>query len=400
MARLIFHVDVNNAFLSWESMYRTAVLGEALDLRTVPSIVGGDRESRHGIVLAKSTPAKAYGIHTAEPIQSALNKCPNLIVVPPRFELYHTCSENFVKILNDFTPDIEKVSIDEAFLDMTDTCHLFGSPMEAAEKLKTRIRDELLFTVNIGISINKLLAKMASDFEKPDRIHSLFPNEIQKKMWPLPVCDLYFVGRSAQKKMDLLGIRTIGNLARYDTDLLVSHFGEKYGKLIHEYANGIADDNVTIDNKKNKGYGNSITLSEDVTSTDAACQVLLSLSETVGMRLRQDQVKCNSITVETKDSDFNTQTHQMTLSESTDITNVIYKNSCSLLNEFWHGFPPLRLLGIRTTKISDENFDQLSLFSSEDEEQKKKQESLDVCLDKIRNRYGSDSVTRASILKK
>lgn len=381
-------------------MYRTTVLKEELDLRTVPSIVGGDRESRHGIVLAKSTPAKAYGIHTAEPIQSALNKCPNLIVVPPRFELYHMCSENFVKILSDFTPDIEKVSIDEAFLDMTDTCHLFGTPLDTAKKIKNRIRDELFFTVNVGISTNKLLAKMASDFQKPDRIHTLFPNEIKMKMWPLPVSDLYFVGRSAQKKMALLGIRTIGNLANYDTSLLTSHFSEKYGKLIYEYANGIADDNVTIDTRKNKGYGNSITLSEDVTSIETACQVLLSLSETVGMRLRADQVKCNSITVETKDCDFNTQTHQMTLSESTDITNVIYKTSCTLLKEFWHGTPPLRLLGIRTTKISEDNFDQLSLFSAGEDEQKKKQENLDVCLDKIRNRYGSDSVTRASILKK
>jgi len=400
MDRLIFHVDVNSAFLSWESMYRTTVLKEELDLRTVPSIVGGDRDSRHGIVLAKSTPAKAYDIHTAETIQSALNKCPNLIVVPPRFEIYHKCSENFIKILNDFTPDIEKVSIDEAFLDMTDTCHLFGTPLEAAEKIKNRIRDELFFTVNVGISTNKLLAKMASDFQKPDRIHSLFPSEIQKKMWPLPVSDLYFVGRSAQRKMNLLGIRTIGNLARYDTTLLTSHFGEKYSKLIHDYANGIADDKVAIENKKNKGYGNSLTLSEDVASTDTACQVLLSLSETVGMRLRADHVKCNTITVETKDSDFNSQSHQMTLTEATDITNVIYSTSCTLLKEFWQGTPPLRLLGIRTTKISTDNFNQLSLFSVEDDEQKKKQENLDVCLDKIRNRYGSDSVTRASILKK
>ncbi|MFA9465974.1 MAG: DNA polymerase IV [Velocimicrobium sp.] len=398
MERLIFHVDVNNAFLSWESMYRITKLHEDLDLRTVPSIVGGDRESRHGIVLAKSLPAKAYGIQTAQTIQSALNKCPHLIIVPPRFEIYHKCSEDFLKILSDFTPDLEKVSIDEAFLDMTETCHLFGNFHDAAKQLKNRIRDELFFTVNIGVSTNKLLAKMASDFQKPDLVHSLFPNEIERKMWPLPVSELYFVGRSAQKKMHLLGIHTIGDLAHFDPSLLISHFGDKYGTLIYKYANGIADDKICSDNKLNKGYGNSVTLSEDVTSYETARQVLLSLSETIGMRLRADQVKCNSITVELKDSDFNTQSHQMTLLVSTNITNVIFETSYTLLKEFWQPTTPLRLLGIRTSKISTSNFNQLTLFSNVDECNQKKQEQLEVCLDKIRNKYGSNSIQRASII--
>lgn len=399
MEKLIFHVDVNNAYLSWESIYRMRELGEDLDLRTVPSIVGGDREARHGIVLAKSSPAKAYGIRTAETIQSALGKCPDLLIVPPRFELYQQCSDAFVRILNDFTPDIEKVSVDEAYLDMTTTCHLFGSPLETAEALKTRIREELSFTVNVGVSTNKLLAKMASDFQKPDRVHTLFPSEIKKKMWPLPVNELFFVGKASRNKMKLLGIHTIGDLAAFDRTLLISHFGEKYGTLIHEYANGIAEDMLEVGDRKNKGYGCSLTLPEDVTSVEAACQVLLSLSETVGIRLRSDQVTCNSISVEAKDIDFNTMSHQTSFADATDITNVIYETACRLLKEFWHGSPPLRLLGVRATKISEETTQQLSLFSTQADEKKEKLKSLDSCLDKIRCKYGSDSIKRASTMQ-
>lgn len=397
MSRLIFHVDVNSAFLSWEAMYRITELHEELDLRNVPSIVGGDQESRHGIVLAKSIPAKAYNIHTAETVQSALRKCPGLLVVPPRFSLYHKCSENFVHILEDFTPDIEKVSIDEAYLDMTETCHLFGSPKETAEQIKNRIRDELHFTVNVGVATNKLLAKMASDFKKPDLVHTLFPDEIKTKMWPLPVGDLFFVGKSAARKMELLGIHTIGDLAHFDSKLLSSHFGPKYAKLIQEYASGIAPDRLSHPEGPNKGYGNSTTLSEDVTSYDIACQILLSLSETVGIRLRNDHVKCNSITVEIKDADFISSSHQMTLPFSTDITNDIYENACKLLKEFWAG-NPIRLLGIRTGKIETSSFEQMDLFSLQDNGKRKKLEKLDAAMDKIRTKFGSESVKRASIM--
>lgn len=392
--KLIFHIDVNSAFLSWEAVYRMKVLRETDDLRLVPSIVGGSRERRHGIVLAKSIPAKAYGIHTAETIVSALNKCPNLVIVPPRFDVYEEYSGKFIGILEQYSPDIQKVSIDEAFVDMTGTCHLFGEPMEVAEKIKNRIRDELGFTVNVGVSVNKLLAKMASDFKKPDLCHSLFPSEIEEKMWGLPVGELYFVGKSAKKKMELLGIRTIGDLANTDVELLKSHLGEKYGKQIYEYANGIADDDVMEEEPINKSYGNSTTLSHDVDDFQTACQVLLALSETVGSRLRAAKVKCNSVTVEIKDTDFKRFSHQMTLDEATDSTGIIYETACQLLKEFWDG-RAVRLIGVSTSKVSDEGFTQLSLFPKE---KNKKLEKLDTAIDKIRQKYGTDSIKRASFL--
>lgn len=392
--KLIFHIDVNSAFLSWEAVYRMRVLGETEDLRLVPSIVGGSREKRHGIVLAKSIPAKAYGIHTAETIVSALNKCPNLEIVPPRFEVYEEYSGKFIEILERYSPDIQKVSIDEAFVDMTETCHLFGEPMEVAEKIKNQIRDELGFTVNVGVSVNKLLAKMASDFRKPDLCHSLFPHEIEEKMWGLPVRELYFVGKSAGKKMELLGIRTIGDLAKTDVKLLQSHLGEKYGQQIYEYANGIADDNVEEEEPVTKSYGNSTTLSYDVDDYETARQVLLALSETVGSRLRAAKVKCNSVTVEIKDTDFKRFSHQTTLEEATDSTGIIYETACRLFQEFWDG-RAVRLIGVSTSKVSEDDFAQMTLFPKKKNE---KLEKLDIAIDKIRQKYGTDSVKRASFL--
>ena len=392
--KLIFHIDVNSAFLSWEAVYRLNVLGESDDLRLVPSIVGGSREKRHGIVLAKSIPAKVYGIHTAETIVSALNKCPNLVIVPPRFEIYEEYSGKFIKILEQYSPDIQKVSIDEAFIDMTETCHLFGKPMEVAEQIKNQIRDELGFTVNVGVSVNKLLAKMASDFKKPDLCHSLFPNEIEEKMWGLPVGELYFVGRSAKKKMELLGIKTIGDLAKTDIKLLKSHLGDKYGQQIWEYANGIADDKVKEEDSVTKSYGNSTTLSHDVDDYETARQVLLALSETVGSRLRAAKVKCNSVSVEIKDTDFKRFSHQTTLEEATDSTGIIYETACRLLKEFWDG-RAVRLIGVSASKVSEEQFSQLSLFPKE---RNLKLEKLDSAIDKIREKYGTDAIKRASFL--
>lgn len=392
--RLIFHIDVNSAFLSWESVYRLDVLHEELDLRNIPSAIGGDASQRHGIILAKSTSAKKYGITTGEPLVQAYKKCPKLLVVPSRFSIYHQYSHAMMDIFQHYSGDIEKFSIDEAFLDMTHTIHLFGTPMDTANQIREEIFHKLHFTVNIGVAPNKLLAKMASDFQKPDLCHSLFLNEIQDKMWPLPISELFFVGRSAQKKLALLGVKTIGDLANTSIHILKSHLGSKYAQLVHNYANGVDDDPVAEKDAINKGYGNSITLSRDVVDFETACQVLLSLSETVAARLRHDKVKCNCICVEVKDYDFNQQSHQTTLLNPTDITSVIYDNSCILLKEFWNHVP-LRLIGIRTSKIIEEDYTQLNLFSTVKNE---KLEKLDSAIDNIRNRYGTDSVKRASFL--
>ena len=394
--RLIFHIDVNSAFLSWESVARLREDPAALDLRTIPSAVGGDASKRHGIVLAKSTPAKAFGVATGEPLAQALRKCPSLVVVPSHYELYVSFSRKLIHLLEDYTPDIEKFSIDEAFLDMTETIHLFGSPAETADAIRRRVREELGFTVNVGIAPNKLLAKMASDFEKPDRTHTLFREEIPSKMWPLPIRDLFLVGGAAQRKMEAMGLRTIGDLARCDLELLRSQLGDKYSRQIHRYANGIDDEPVEERTAVNKGYGNRITLARDVSDTETACQVLLSLAETVGARLRADHVLCNQVCVELKDWRFHSSSHQGALQFPTDSTSVIYEEACRLLREFWDG-TPVRLIGIRTGKISDHAFVQMSLFETE---QDRKRLKMEQAVDQIRSRFGTDSIKRASFLKK
>lgn len=393
--RLIFHIDVNSAFLSWESVYQLKLNPDALDLRTIPSAVGGDQASRHGIVLAKSTPAKKYGITTGEPLVSAYKKCPHLTVVPSRFDIYLEYSEQMLRILEDYTPDIEKFSIDEAFLDMTETIHLFGDPLQVAGRIRERIKQELGFTVNVGISRNKLLAKMASDFQKPDLCHTLWPEEVPQKMWPLPVRELFFVGGSAEKKMQAIGIRTIGDLARCDIKILRYHLGDKYAAQIHNYANGIDDSPVEEAEPLNKGYGNSTTLSRDVSDYDTACQVILSLCETVGIRLRRDHVLCNCICVELKDWNFKMHSHQITLDIPTDSTTIIYQTACRLLKDFWD-LTPVRLIGVRTSRISDDGFVQLNLFDSA---RSQKLEKMDKAIDAIRGRYGLDSIKRASFLQ-
>ena len=394
--RLIFHIDVNSAFLSWESVARLREGPAALDLRTIPSAVGGDASKRHGIVLAKSTPAKAFGVATGEPLAQALRKCPSLVVVPSHYELYVSFSRKLIHLLEDYTPDIEKFSIDEAFLDMTETIHLFGSPVETADAIRRRVREELGFTVNVGIAPNKLLAKMASDFEKPDRTHTLFREEIPSKMWPLPIRDLFLVGGAAQRKMEAMGLRTIGDLACCDLELLRSQLGDKYSRQIHRYANGIDDEPVEERAAVNKGYGNRITLARDVSDTETACQVLLSLAETVGARLRADHVLCNQVCVELRDWRFRSSSHQGALQFPTDSTSVIYEEACRLLREFWDG-TPVRLIGIRTGKISDHTFVQMSLFETE---QDRKRLKMEQAVDQIRSRFGTDSIKRASFLKK
>lgn len=391
---IIFHVDVNSAFLSWESAERLKIDNSSLDLRTIPSAIGGEQRNRHGIILAKSTPAKEYGIVTGEPIVSALKKCPTLTVVPPNFKIYNAYSEGLMKLLSQYTDKLQQFSIDEAFLDMSSSCHLFGNPLDVANCIRLRVEQELKFTVNIGISSNKLLAKMASDFKKPNLCHTLFPCEIEDKMWPLPVSELFFVGQSAKKKFEGIGIKTIKDLATIDLNILKSHLGTKYSELVWKYANGIDEEEVISEDGPNKGYGNSTTLKEDICDYPSAYQVLLALSETVASRLRNANMKCNCINVEMKDSDFTVHSHQTTLQDPTNSTNQIYDAACKLFKESWD-LKPLRLLGIRTSKLEDNEFSQLSLFHSSKDEKISK---LDIAIDKIRDKYGSDSIKRASFL--
>lgn len=389
--RIIYHIDVNSAFLSWEATYRLHHKGGKTDLREQVAAVGGDITMRHGIILAKSLPAKRYNIKTGESITEAKQKCPDLIIVPPNYSLYEQCSAAFLRILREYSDMVEQYSIDEAFVDMTATCHLFGTPEETARQLKDRIRDELGFTVNVGISTNKLLAKMASDFSKPDKVHTLYPHEIERKMWPLSVSDLFFIGRATTKKLFTMGIHTIGELAACDPAWLKSIL-KKQGEVIWSFANGIDLSPVIAEPLPNKGYGNSTTTPFDVTDAETAKVVLLALAETVGKRLRKDDVKITVVSVGIKASDLSYCSHQKVLTTATNTTNEIHKAACELFDELWRG-QPIRHLGIHTGRVQEENrMRQMLLFESIDYE---KLIAADKTVDAIRTRFGNDSVKRA-----
>ncbi len=395
MEKVIFHVDVNSAFLSWEAVSRLQQ-GDTLDLREIPSAVAGDKNKRHGIILAKSTPAKQYDIQTGEPIVDALKKCPDLCLVPPHHGMYEEYSRAFTDILHEFSPCVEKCSIDEAYCDMTGMSSLFGPPIEAAHKIKDRIKNELGFTVNVGISCNKLLAKMASDFMKPDRVHTLYPSEIPDKMWVLPVGELFFVGKSTVKKLNTLGIYTIEELAKTDVEILKAHL-KKHGEVIHSFANGRDASVISQEETMNKGYGNSTTISFDVEEESTAKIILLSLAETVATRLRKDGRMASVVSVSMIDYEFRHSSHQMTLLSPTHNSGELHRAACKLFDELWDG-TPIRNLGIQTSKVVSEDEErQMNLFGFETDE---KREKLDQAIDIIRNRYGSTAIQRASLVKK
>ena len=393
--RVYFHIDVNSAFLSWEAVDRLKKGDEStVDIRNIPSAIGGDVAKRHGIVLAKSIPAKKYGIVTGESISEALKKCPSLFIAPPNHKLYQKYSEAFIKILEDYSPDIEQFSVDEAFIDVTGTRRLFGEPVALAHTIKDRIRDELGFTVNIGISDVKLLAKMASDFKKPDMIHTLYFEEIEQKMWPLPVEDLFYVGKSTKDKLYTMGIRTIGELANTDKKILVANL-KSHGELIWNIANGIDISNLHSKTDKNKGYGNSTTVAVDITESESARIVLLSLCETVAKRLRADKVKGELITVTIKDNNFQSYSHQKQIDYATNSTSDIFEYAMEIFNEMWEG-TPIRLLGVSAGKLqTPDQAVQLSLF---DDDIHIKREACDVTIDKIREKFGKDAIKRATYL--
>lgn len=390
MRSLIFHIDVNSAFLSWESARRLRENPDACDLRTVNAVIGGDEKMRHGVVLAKSPSAKKYGIMTGEPLSHARQKCPDLIVVPPDHELYASSSRKFIQILKDVAPVIEQCSIDEAFCDMTGTEKLYGDPVAFAVSLKDRIYEELGFTVNIGISTNKLLAKTASDFEKPNRVHTLFPEEIPDKFWPLPVEELFGCGKSTAKRLRSLGITTIGALAKTDRAMLISNF-KSQGDYLWESANGISTSPVSSESPASKGYGNSITLPYDVTDAQTAHHILLSLCETVGARIRYDKAYISVVQVQMVDNEFRHRCKQISLPSSTNVTEKIYESAIEAFDQGWD-HSPLRLLGVSTSKATDESYEQYNLF---DQDKFERLSRLNCAIDKIRNKYGDDAIVRA-----
>ncbi len=395
MKRVVFHIDVNSAFLSWEATRR--VKQGMNDLRLVPSAIGGDRETRTGVILAKSIPAKKYGVKTGEPVGMALKKCPSLILAHPDFSLYEASSKAFMDICREYTPTLEKFSIDECFLDMSGMEKIYPDILAVAREIKDRIKTELGFTVNVGVGSNKLLAKMASDFEKPDKVHTLFDYEIEEKMWHLPVRELFSVGESTAQKLERSYIKTIGELARMDVAVVKSILGVKAGEHLHNYANGIDDSPVLENRERAKGYGNSITLEYDVKSFSDAYKILLALSDSTAARMRADGMKARCVSVSIRDIDFNDKSHQKRLSASSDITTEIFSVCQSLINELWDTKKPLRLLGVTLSDVTDEDDIQLSIFDSD---KKDKERAIDKTVDSIRNKFGKDTIVRGGIYKK
>lgn len=391
---IYYHVDVNAAFLSWEAARRLHDRQDTLDLRTVPAVVGGSEKTRHGIVLAKSTPAKAFGIKTGEALVSAREKCPGLIIVPPDYPLYVSCSRRLMRYLRRFSAAIDQYSIDESFMTMTGCEHTLGQPVLFADELRQMIADRFGFTVNIGVSSNRLLAKMAGELRKPNRTLSLFPEEIPEKLWPLPVGDLFFVGRATTHRLLKLGITTVGELAASDPDMLAAHL-KSAGRLIHELANGRDTDLFLTNIDENKGYGNAVTVPADLTDSDTADAYLLSLAETVGARLRADGMKARCVAVFVCTWEFERFSHQRMMISPTDVTYELYRTAVSLLREVWHG-DPIRQIGIRTSCLTHEEAYQFSLF---DPIRHDKLMKVDRAVDDIRRRMGENAVMRACFLK-
>jgi len=399
---IIFHIDVNSAFLSWTAV-KLLREGFDKDIRTIPAIVGGDQASRRGIVVAKSIPAKRYGIETAEPVASAMRKCPNLIVVPPEHPYYSEQSHMLMEYLASICPVIEQVSIDECYMLYDPIADRFQSPVEAANFIKDSVRDKFEFTVNVGISDRKVLAKMASDFEKPDKVHTLYASEIREKMWQLPVRDLYMCGKSASRKLNEMGVRTIGDLARSERSVIETWL-KSHGGMLWEFANGIDESGVNPVREEVKGVGNSTTLATDITRAEGAYPILKNLSESVSGRLRKKHFLANSICVEIKYADFHSVSHQCALEYPSSDEESLYKAACSLFDELWDG-EPIRLLGVRTTKLVDENEPvQMNLFEYreqveielENRKKNEKKQKMDAAMEEIKKRFGEGAIHKGT----
>lgn len=389
---IIFHIDVNNAFLSWTAL-ELLQNGSQYDIRNSYAVIGGDESKRHGIVLAKSMPAKKRGVKTGESLFEARKKCPALRTYPPNYEWYQKNSKSLFELLSKYSPDIEVASIDECYMDYGKVKKLYGDEIKFAYRLKDEIRKTLGFTVNIGIANNKLCAKMASDFSKPDKVHTLYMNEIEEKMWPLPIGDLYGIGKKSTEKLIHLGIQTIYDLAHTDSSKLYPFFKNQSSKMI-DSANGISHSIVTSNIEEPKGIGNSTTLSKDMDNPEEIKQVLHAISDNVGRSLRKQKKYANVVAVQLKDKYFRNYSHQKTLENATNITSEIYKMSVALFEEMWD-HKPVRLIGIRLDRLTDTVAHQVSLF--ENLESRDKDNELEQIVDEMKEKFGPSVIKKASL---
>lgn len=359
--RVIFHIDVNSAFLSWSAV-KLLQQGSTLDIRTVPSVVAGDPNDRRSIVTAKSIPAKKYGINTAEPVSMAQRKCPGLVIVPGDWEWYKRCSEGFISICRTWSPVLQQFSVDECFLDMTE--RLAGrDPVAVATALKDAIRSRLGFTVNVGVGSNKLLAKMASDFEKPDKVHTLWSDEVAAKMWPLPVRDLLWVGKKTEEKLVAYGVKTIGDLAAMRLNVLERMFGVKMATALHDNANGRDNSPVTTEEAEAKSYSAERTFAADISTGRALDRELFNVACVVAHRIRRDSFWAGGVSVFVKTKDFEVHSRQRVMSQPSDVTAVILNEARQLIPDVWDGVTPLRQVGLGVFRLTHES--QASLFEDE-----------------------------------
>ncbi len=387
--RIIFHIDMNSFFASCEQAHNPK-------LKEKPLIVGGDPESRRGIVLAASYDAKAYGVYTTMLVKEAMRLCPDALLIKSTYGLYSEMSKKVMAIFDDYTPVKQQASIDEAYLDMTGTEHLFGHYLDCAEAIQTRILKELDLPCSIGIAHNKLLAKMGSDFKKPMGITTIFEDEIEAKLWPLRVGELHGIGKKTVPKLEALGILTIGDLARYDAGQLIERFGYNGATSMQKKARGIASDCVNVEREPAKSVGNELTYAKDITELDAVKEELLLLADKVGYRLRKHMQSGRTITIKLKYSNFKVNTRGTTLEAPTHHTEVIYETAVALVKEGWNG-QPLRLIGITVSNFEDEAVQQMSLFDMETEPDRPE---VDHMVDEIRNKFGYGMIKRAALLDK
>jgi len=379
------HIDVNSAFLSWTAAYEQQ-LGEERDIRNMSCVIGGNEENRHGIVLAKSIKAKKSGITTGMSLMEARGMCQNLLIIQPNYQVYIRASKALFEFLGKFSPDIQVFSIDECFVKLADLDRV--QAVELAYLIKEQVKQIFGYTVNIGISTNKLLAKMAGDFEKPDKYHTCFPEEIEEKLWPLPIEDLFMVGRKTKPKLNRLGIYTIGDLANSDCKL-ISTMLKAHGRLIYNYSWG-RDSSIFKPKSQIKSIGNSSTLKFDVTDEETAHTIILSLVEMTAWRLRESKMMGKVVSISIKDSSFGYISRQKKLQYFTDCTQDIYKNICDLFDKVWDK-KAIRQLGISVSELEESKFQQMSMFK---DRTSLNNEKLDKVIDIIREKYGEKAVIR------
>ena len=359
MTRIIFHIDVNSAFLSWSAV--KMVREGKPDIRLVPSVVSGDPSDRRSIITAASIPAKKLGIKTAQPVSMALRTCPQLVIVGGDWTWYKACSEGFISICRSYSPVLQQFSIDECFIDMSFRCNAENA-VEVATRLKDEVKDRMGFTVNVGIGSNKLLAKMASDFEKPDKVHTLWESEVMEKMWPLGVRDLLWVGKKTEERLTAYGIHTIGQLAQLGMGSLTRLVGQKFARQLHENANGRDDSPVETEIPEAKSYSAERTFSKDLTDPRDIDRALFKVACIVAHRIRRDNFRASTVSMFVKYKDFSVAQKQCQTDRPTDVTAVILNEARRMLSEVWDGVTPIRQVGLGVSKLTHESAIQMSLF--------------------------------------